>query len=74
LPATGGGPSPRRLPPARLQTADVKEFGAKGDGVTDDTAAVLSAVDAAVGGAVYFPAGTYKLSRQLVVNSGVVLR
>lgn len=43
---------------------DVKAYGATGNGSTDDTAAVQSAVDAAQaagGGIVWFPKGTYKL-------------
>jgi hypothetical protein len=38
---------------------NVKQFGAKGDGVTDDTAAILAAFS--LGGTVYLPAGTYLL-------------
>lgn len=37
------------------------EFGATGDGVTDDTAAILAADTAAAGGVVFFPPGTYKI-------------
>ena len=35
----------------------VRDFGAKGDGATDDTAAIQRAIDA--GGTVHFPQGTY---------------
>src|SRR5439155_17279607 len=41
---------------------DVRHFGAKGDGVTLDTAAINNAISAAAvagGGTVFFPAGTY---------------
>ena len=39
------------------QTSSVKDFGAVGDGVTDDTAAFQSAADH--GGSIFIPSGTY---------------
>ena len=45
---------------------NVKDFGAKGDGVTDDTAAFEAALDKANRReALYVPAGTYVLSRDV---------
>lgn len=44
---------------------NVQNYGAKGDGITDDTAAIQSAIDAAAaagGGQVYMPTGTYIVS------------
>ena len=45
---------------------DVKDFGAKGDGTTDDTSAIKAAIAAAGGGTVFFPVGTYVVSDTLV--------
>lgn len=48
----------------------VKNFGAKGDGSTDDTAAIQAAIDSVSsnGRALYFPAGTYIISSPLHVE------
>lgn len=56
--------------PVNHGCVDVKVFGAKGDGVTDDTAAIQSAITAAQRdngkqGVVYFPNGTYLVSDTL---------
>ncbi len=47
-----------------LSVFNVKDFGATGDGTTDDKTAVQATIDAcnvAGGGTVFFPAGTYRL-------------
>lgn len=54
----------------------VGKFGAKGDGVADDTAALLAAVAAAQKERkpVWVPAGDYKLTGDIVVPSGVTIQ
>ncbi len=44
-----------------ISPVNVKAFGAKGDGATDDTAAIAAAIGAvpATGGVLYFPPGMY---------------
>ncbi len=54
----------------------VRDFGAKGDGKTDDTDAIQQALDRAKKNTtVYFPAGVYPVSRPLVLHpsNGVTL-
>lgn len=48
---------------AQTPTVSVKDFGAKGDGSTDDVSAIQAAIDSLPdsGGTVFFPAGTYML-------------
>lgn len=57
--------------------ADVTNFGAVGDGITDDTESILQAIAVASEkkGAVYFPPGTYVVTKRLAITtSSVVLR
>jgi hypothetical protein len=56
---------------------DVRKLGATGNGTTDDTAAVETALkqaEAAGGGIVYFPRGRYLLKRPLTIPVKTVLR
>lgn len=55
---------------------NVKEFGAKGDGVTDDRAAILAAIAAVptAGAEIFFPQGVYVISDTITIkNHGVSL-
>ena len=45
----------------------VKDYGAIGDGKTNDTAAIQAAVKAGAG-LVYFPKGNYRITRTIVVD------
>lgn len=47
----------------------VKDFGAAGDGVTDDTPAIQLAIDSSPDNVtIYLPAGLYKLNSQILIN------
>lgn len=52
-------------------SVNVKDLGAKGDGSTDDTAAIQAAVDVILeaGGTVYFPEGTYRTRNTIYVTA-----
>jgi hypothetical protein len=61
------GSTDTRTVQAKLQeSVSVLDFGAVGDGVTDDTAAIQAACNAAF--RVYFPSGTYIISTPIQVN------
>jgi len=68
----------RLVPTFRVDKAivyDVRSFGAKGDSKTLDTPAINKAIetaDAAGGGTVYFPAGTY-LCLSIHLKSNIAL-
>ena len=49
----------------------VKDFGATGDGTTDDTTAIQAAITAVIGtgGWLFFPDGTYKITSALTIGA-----
>jgi hypothetical protein len=58
------------------ETISVKDFGAIGDGVADDTVAIQSALtylDTIDGGALHIPAGTYKCSDTLDIYPNTLI-
>jgi hypothetical protein len=55
------------------ESVSVLDFGAVGDGVTDDTAAIQTAINAATGKQLVLPAGRYKISSTLVVLNSIYI-
>ena len=58
------------------ETVSVKDFGAVGDGVTDDTAAIQAAftyINSLGGGCVVVPAGNFKCSSSVTIPKNTVL-
>jgi hypothetical protein len=64
------------LPSDVQQTHDVKQdFGATGDGVTDDTTAFVSAISSMPTGSVLFiPPGRYVLTSHLVIRTRLIIK
>jgi hypothetical protein len=63
--AEGTGAVGRSVLSKLRESISVKDFGATGDGATDDTAAVQAAIDALYtrgGGILFFPKGTYQIT------------
>lgn len=80
FPATGA-PASRTMPDRLAEIVNVKDFGAVGNGVVDDAAAIQAAVDAAFGSLasphgttatsnrpLFFPNGVYKVSTPILLT------
>jgi len=63
----GTGASSRTVENKLQETVSVKDFGAVGDGVTDDTAAINAALAASDN--VFVPAGVYSVTSTIVVGT-----
>jgi hypothetical protein len=72
--ASGAGAVARTVQSKLRDTISVIDYGAVPDGVTDCTAAFQSAIDAlpAYGGAIYAPAGRYKVTSTLTITDKCV--
>jgi hypothetical protein len=88
LVTAAGSTVPRSLAARAADVVSVRDFGAVGDGVTDDTAAIQAAVNfvtttawagsvsamyAKGGGTVYFPAGVYRITSTVLLGGQVRL-
>ena len=68
----GTGAVNRSVQDKLQESVSVKDFGAVGDGVTDDTAAIQAAINAS--NAVYFPAGTYAIASSINLKTNLILQ
>lgn len=62
-----GSTERRQISSRFADIANVKDFGAAGDGITDDTAAIRGALD--TGRSVFFPKGTYLVNGSLSITA-----
>jgi hypothetical protein len=62
---------PTDIPATPVNWANVHSLGAKGDGKTDDTEALLAAIDKHA--VLFLPSGTYRVSRPLILKAETVL-
>jgi hypothetical protein len=70
----GIGAVSRTLTSKMRDVVSVKDFGAVGDGATDDTSAVQAAINAAsVSKSIYVPAGTYLVSALTYPTTGLTM-
>jgi hypothetical protein len=84
-----GSTTARALKDIAADVVNVKAFGAKGDGVTDDTAAIQAAINSLPlntanapyyspstginGGTVLIPSGRYKITAPLITKRGITI-
>lgn len=61
---------------SNVATVNVKEYGAVGDGISDDHAAIQNAIVSLKGkkGVIYLPAGNYKIAKSLAMRDSVIFK
>ena len=70
---TGAGAVATTVQAKLRESASVKDFGAVGDGVTDDTVAIQkAALTSGPFGILYFTSGTYKVSSDLTISTSAI--
>jgi len=70
---TGSGSVARSAQDKMRDSVSVKDFGAVGDGVTDDTTAIQAAINANPGKIIFVPKGSYKFSQLTISSNGTTL-
>ena len=65
---SGTGAVQRTVENKLKDTVSVKDFGAVGDGVADDTAAIQAAINATNKGVLFFPPGDYKITSMVTIT------
>jgi hypothetical protein len=70
-----GTTTARNLVTREADVVNVKDFGAVGDGIADDTDEIQAAIDAAElkESSVFIPSGKYKTTKPLVVNKPILI-
>ena len=61
---------------AYVESVSVKDFGAIGDGVADDAAAIpacCTAITTSGGGRIFFPSGTFRVTTGIIIGSNTML-
>jgi len=69
-----GSTTPRNLATRMADVVNVKDFGAVGDGVADDTAAIQAAINSISSGEVFIPKGTYLVTSPIVTKNLIIIR
>lgn len=66
---SGAGAVTRSAQSKMRETVSVKDFGAVGDGIADDTSSIQAAINsfASGKGSIYFPAGSYKITSTISI-------